>query len=239
MENKILTPKEIESFKKRGIDPFSNAKIIYRFTISVNTKRLDFFEMFYNKFLGDNMILSSNQTTFFQKKYVFSKLGKTESFICSSKKTDEKTTFTITSPPKVLISDDGPTKTYENIIVDGVPYTRMKFEFTNCHPFVVAKVITDLTDCVNFTSDIYGYDTDGNEILLIKYPIGTVVNIKNSGNSDIDYIVSGYNYERDINEFTYVIKRFEDGEIMGMMNISEERIKPSRGNNLDILLGLN
>ena len=230
MENKILTPKEIESFKKRGIDPFSNVRIIYRFTISVNTKRLDFFEMFYNKFLGDNMICIESKIN--QKMFC-----KTESFICSSKKTDEKTTFTITSPPKVLISDDGPTKTYENIIVDGVPYTRMKFEFTNCHPFVVAKVITDLTDCVDFTSKIYGYDTDGNEILLIKYPIGTVVNIKNSGNSDIDYIVSGYTYEREMKEFKYVIKRFEDGEIM--VTISEERIKPSRGNNLDILLGLN
>lgn len=231
MENKILTPTEIDSLKERGIDPFSNVRISYRFTISVNTKRLGFFEMFYNKFLGDNMILPSNQTNW--------DWSKTESFICSSKKTDEKTTFTITSPPKVLISDDGPTKTYENIIVDGVPYTRMKFEFTNCHPFVVAKVITDLTDCVNFTSDIYGYDTDGNEILLIKYPIGTVVNIKNSGNSDIDYIVSGYTYEREMKEFKYVIKRFEDGEIMAMVTISEDSIKPSRGNNLDILLGLN
>ena len=78
----------------------------------------------------------------------------------------------------------------------------------------------------------------GNEVLLVKYPIGTVVNIINSGYTD-DYIVSGYSYERDINEFRYIIKRFEDGEIIAMMNISEKGIKPSRGNNLDILLGLN
>jgi hypothetical protein len=223
MENKVLTKEQIESLKKRGIDPSSDKLISYRFTISVNTKRLSFFEMFYNKFLGDTTIV-----------------GK---LLCCTQKTDESISFHMRKLNSNGYSNGlelkGPSKTYEEILVDGVPYTRMKFEFTNCHPFVVAKVITDLTDCVDFTSKIYGYDTDGNEILLIKYPIGTVVNIKNSGNSDIDYIVSGYNYERDINEFTYVIKRFEDGEIMGMMNISEERIKPSRGNNLDILLGLN
>ena len=220
MENKVLTKEQIESLKKRGIDPSSDKLISYRFTISVNTKRLSFFEMFYNKFLGDATIV-----------------GK---LLCYTQKTDESISFRTRT---LFDSNDlelkGPSKTYEEILVEGVPYTSIKFDFFYCHPLVVSKVITDLTDCVDFTSKIYGYDTDGNEILLIKYPIGTVVNIRNSGDSNIDYIVSGYNYERDINEFTYVIKRFEDGEIMEMMIISEERIKPSRGNNLDILLGLN
>jgi hypothetical protein len=218
MENRILTLKEIESLKKRGIDPFSDILMSYRFTISVNTKRLIFFEMFYNKFLGDSIIV-----------------GK---FICSTKKVEESTSFytrTIGIDNKLELK--GPTKTYEDILVEGVPYTSIKFDFFYCHPLVVAKVITDLTDCVNFTSEIYGYDKDGNEVLLVKYPIGTVVNIINS--DDKNYIVSAYSYERDINEFRYIIKRFEDGEFMAMMHISEDMIKPSRGNNLDILLGLN
>jgi hypothetical protein len=219
MENRILTLKEIESLKKRGIDPFSDILMSYQFTISVNTKRLNFFEMFYNKFLGDSIIV--------------------EKFICSTKKVEDSTSFYI----RTIFIDNklelkGPTKTYEDILVEGVPYTSIKFDFFYCHPLVVTKVITDLTDCVNFTSEIYGYDKDGNEVLLVKYPIGTVVNIINSGYTD-DYIVSGYSYEREIKEFKYVIKRFEDGEFMGMMNISEKGIKPSRGNNLDILLGLN
>ena len=219
MENKILKIKEIDDLKKKGIDPFSDKPISYRFTISVNTKRLSFFEMFYYKFLGDSILVGSticsNNYSNFYKRQIIVKDGARE--------------------PDIPLK--GPSESREDILIEGLEYTRIKFEFDNCHPLVVAKVITDLTDCIDFTSKIYGYDTDGNEILLIKYPIGTVVNIRNSGYVD-DWVVSGYNYEREIKEFKYCIKRFEDGEIVGMMNISEEGIKPSRGNNLDILLGL-
>jgi len=190
--------------------------------------------MFYNKFLRDNIIIGTNICSISND--LFGPTDKTGESVSFYKKEQIVVRNGVREPEVKL---KGPTKTYENILVEGVPYTRIIFNFNNCHPLVVTKVITDLTDCVNFTSDIYGYDKDGNEVLLIKFPIGSVVNIINSGNSDIDYIVSGYNYEREIKEFKYVIKRFEDGEIMGMMNISEERIKPSRGNNLDILLGLN
>jgi hypothetical protein len=237
MENRILTKNEIESLIVKGIYPLSNIKISYRFVISVNTKRLEFFEMFFNKFLGDNLVVSNKGNWDWNK----------NSIICSCNITDNPISFQLKNAnynrngTSTEFSDilNGPTKTYENSIVEGVPYTRIIFDFNNCHSLVIAKVITDLTDCVNFTSDIYGYDKDGNEVLLIKFPIGSVVNIINSGNSDIDYIVSGYNYEREIKEFKYVIKRFEDGEVMGMIHISEDMIKPSRGNNLDILLGLN
>lgn len=218
MENKILKIKEIDDLKKKGIDPFSDKPISYRFTISVNTKRLSFFEMFYYKFLGDSILVGSticsNNYSNFYKRQIIVKDGARE--------------------PDIPLK--GPSESREDILIEGLEYTRIKFEFDNCHPLVVAKVITDLTDCIDFTSKIYGYDTDGNEILLIKYPIGTVVNIRNSEYGD--WVVSGYNYEREIKEFKYCIKRFEDGEIVGMMNISEEGIKPSRGNNLDILLGL-
>jgi len=228
MENRILTKKEIESLIGKGIYPLSNIKISYRFVISVNTKRLEFFEMFFNKFLGDTLVVSNKGNWDWNK----------NSIICSCNITDNPVTFHIKNGTSTESIDvNGPTKTYENILVEGVPYTRIIFNFNNCHPLVVAKIITDLTDCVNFTSEIYGYDKDGNEVLLVKYPIGTVVNIINS--DDRNYIVSGYIYEREIKEFKYVIKRFEDGEVMGMMNISEDMIKPSRGNNLDILLGLN
>jgi hypothetical protein len=235
MENRILTKNEIESLIVKGIDPLSNIKISYRFVISVNTKRLEFFEMFFNKFLGDSLVVSNRVRCF--NNWDWNK----NSIICSCNITDNPISFQLKNGTSTEFSDilNGPTKTYENILVEGVTYTRIIFDFNNCHSLVVAKVITDLTDCVNFTSDIYGYDKDGNEVLLVKYPIGTVVNIINSGNSDIDYIVSGYNYEREIKEFKYVIKRFEDGEVMSMINISEGKLKPSRGNNLDILLGLN
>jgi hypothetical protein len=220
MENKILKSKEIDELKKKGIDPFSDTPISYRFTISVNTKRLAFFEMFYFKFLGDSILVGSticsNNYSNFYKRQIILKDGVRE--------------------PDIPLK--GPSESREDILIEGLEYTRIKFEFDNCHPLVVAKVITDLTDCINFTSKLYGYDTDGSEILLIKYPIGTVVNIRDSGDWNKDYIVSGYNYERDINEFTYVIKRFEDGEMKSMMHMLEDRIKPSRGNNLDILLGL-
>jgi len=232
MENRILTKKEIESLIGKGIDPLSNIKISYRFVISVNTKRLEFFEMFFNKFLGDSLVVSNKGNWDWNK----------NSIICSCNITDNPISFQLKNGTSTEFSDmlNGPTKTYENILVEGVPYTKIIFSFNNCHPLVVAKAITDLSDCVNFTSEIYGYDKDGNEVLLIKFPIGSVVNIINSGNySDIDYIVSGYNYEREIKEFKYVIKRFEDGEFMSMINISEGMLKPSRGNNLDILLGLN
>ena len=230
MENKILTQKEIDSLKERKIDVYSDIKINYRFVISVNTKRLEFFEMFFNKFLGDSLVVSNKGNWDWNK----------NSIICSCNITDNPISFQLKNGTSTEFSDmlNGPTKTYENVLVEGVAYTKIIFNFNNCHPLVVAKVITDLTDCVNFTSEIYGYDKDGNEVLLIKFPIGSVVNIRNSGYTD-NYIVSGYNYEREIKEFKYVIKRFEDGELISMINISEEGLKPSRGNNLDILLGLN
>jgi hypothetical protein len=190
--------------------------------------------MFYNKFLRDNIIIGTNICSISND--LFGPTDKTGESVSFYKKEQIVVRNGVREPEVKL---KGPTKTYENIMVESVPYTRIIFNFNNCHSLVVAKVITDLTDCVNFTSDIYGYDKDGNEVLLIKFPIGSVVNIINSGNSDIDYIVSGYIYEREIKEFKYVIKRFEDGELISMINISEEGIKPSRGNNLDILLGLN
>ncbi len=68
MENKILTKKEIGSLIEKGIDPLSNIKISYRFVISVNTKRLEFFEMFFNKFLGDNLVVSNKGNWDWNKK---------------------------------------------------------------------------------------------------------------------------------------------------------------------------
>ena len=49
MANKVLKSKEIEFLEKKGIDPFSDIPISYRFVVSVSTKRLEFFEMFYNR----------------------------------------------------------------------------------------------------------------------------------------------------------------------------------------------
>lgn len=217
----MLKKKEIESLKNIGIEPFSDKNISFRFTISVNTKRLSFFEMFYNKFIKDSTIIGSN--------------------ICRAKNVEESIIF---YKSQVLVEDGkriefelkGPTKKYENILVEGVEYTRITFQFDNCHTLVVAKVITDLTDCINFISRIYGYDKDGNEILLIKYSIGTVVNIIGDSKCK-DYVVCGYDYERDIDEFTYIIQRYEDGEVMSRTHIFESKIKPSRNHNLDILLG--
>jgi hypothetical protein len=108
MENKILTQKEIDSLKERKIDVYSDIKINYRFVISVNTKRLEFFEMFFNKFLGDSLVVSNKGNWDWNK----------NSIICSCNITDNPISFQLKNGTSTEFSDmlNGPTKTYENKI---------------------------------------------------------------------------------------------------------------------------
>ncbi len=51
--------------------------------------------------------------------------------------------------------------------------------------------IEEAIDCFNL---LYGYDENGEEINLLKFPIGTIVTIEND--TDKDYLVIDYNFNK-------------------------------------------
>jgi hypothetical protein len=54
--------------------------------------------------------------------------------------------------------------------------------------------ISYLEDAINFFSEIWGYNEDGTEVCLLKYPIGTIVSL--SKDKSTDYLVLEYKYRK-------------------------------------------
>jgi hypothetical protein len=54
--------------------------------------------------------------------------------------------------------------------------------------------ISYLEDTINFFSEIWGYDEDGSEVCLLKYPIGTIVSLEKDKSKD--YLVLDYKYSK-------------------------------------------
>ena len=54
--------------------------------------------------------------------------------------------------------------------------------------------ISYLEDAINFFSEMWGYDKDGSEVCLLKYPIGTIVSTNQDKSKD--YLVLDYKYRK-------------------------------------------
>lgn len=198
-------------------------------SVTVNTSRLEFFEMSFKKMLNDSIYVDNKKGSI---KCDYDIIYNTFTFIKTNIVGDIGFT-------KLL---KGPNTSYEDILVESVPYKRVTLTFNNCHPLVIAKYITDIKDCVRFINSLYGYDEDGNEISLVRFKIGSIVNIGidiyEYGCVPIDYIIVGYEFERDINGgLMYDIREIdENGNFLSKTIIEESKLIPSRGNNLNILL---
>jgi hypothetical protein len=72
-------------------------------------------------------------------------------------------------------------------------YIRFTYHFAGKLSSIMAY-ISYLEDAINFFSEIWGYNEDGTEVCLLKYPIGTIV-CKNFDKS-IDYLVLDYKYRK-------------------------------------------
>jgi hypothetical protein len=72
-------------------------------------------------------------------------------------------------------------------------YIRFTIHFAGKLSSIMAYV-SYLEDAINFFSEIWGYNEDGTEVCLLKYPIGTIV-CKLSDKST-DYLVLDYKYRK-------------------------------------------
>jgi hypothetical protein len=72
-------------------------------------------------------------------------------------------------------------------------YIRFTIHFAGKLGSIMAYV-SYLEDAINFFSEIWGYNEDGTEVCLLKYPIGTIV--CKFSNKSTDYLVLDYKYRK-------------------------------------------
>ena len=131
-------------------------------------------------------IAFNRKETFFD---LFEKLSK-ESFDTKSIYRDQKSEkiMDITFNDNVIESKE------ENIhLVFEKEYTRFTYHFAGKLGSIMAYV-SYLEDTINFFSQIWGYNEDGSEVCLAKYPIGTVVSLPKDKSTD--YLVLEYKYRK-------------------------------------------
>ena len=131
-------------------------------------------------------IASNRKETFLD---LFEKLSK-ESFGTKSIYRDQKSEkiMDITFNDTVIESKE------ENIhLVFEKEYIRFTIHFAGKLGSIMAYV-SYLEDTINFFSEIWGYNEDGSEVCLVKYPIGTVVSLPKDKSTD--YLVLDYKYRK-------------------------------------------
>ena len=131
-------------------------------------------------------VASNRKETFFD---LFEKLSK-ESFGTKSIYRDQKSEkiMDITFNDTVIESKE------ENIhLVFEKEYIRFTYHFAGKLGSIMAYV-SYLEDTINFFSQIWGYNEDGSEVCLAKYPIGTVVSLPKDKSTD--YLVLEYKYRK-------------------------------------------
>ena len=72
-------------------------------------------------------------------------------------------------------------------------YIRFTIHFAGKLGSIMAYV-SYLEDTINFFSEIWGYNEDGSEVCVVKYPIGTIVSL--SKDKSTDYLVLDYKYRK-------------------------------------------
>lgn len=72
-------------------------------------------------------------------------------------------------------------------------YTRYTYHFSGKLSGIMAYVMY-LEDAINFLSEIFGYNEDGSEVCLLKFPIGTQVSTLKDKSTD--YLVLDYIYRK-------------------------------------------
>jgi hypothetical protein len=72
-------------------------------------------------------------------------------------------------------------------------YIRYTYHFAGKLGSIMAYV-SYLEDAINFFSEIWGYNEDGSEVCLLKYPIGTIVSLHKDKSTD--YLVLEYKYRK-------------------------------------------
>ena len=136
-------------------------------------------------------IASNRKETFFD---LFEKLSKeafgTKSTYRSQSMRDERDVkiMDITFNDAVIESKEENTH-----LVYEKEYIRFTYHFAGKLGSIMAYV-SYLEDAINFFSEIWGYNEDGTEVCLLKYPIGTIVSLPKDKSKD--YLVLDYKYRK-------------------------------------------
>jgi hypothetical protein len=131
-------------------------------------------------------VASNRKETFLD---LFEKLSK-ESFGTKSIYRDQKSEkiMDITFNDTVIESKEENTH-----LVFEKEYIRFTIHFAGKLGSIMAYV-SYLEDTINYFSEIWGYNEDGSEVCLVKYPIGTIVSLPKDKSTD--YLVLEYKYRK-------------------------------------------
>lgn len=91
-----------------------------------------------------------------------------------------------------------------NYTISDREFTRYQYNFKG-DIFSIMAYISYLEEAIDCFNLLYGYDENGKEINLLKFPIGTIVTIEND--TDKDYLVIDYNFNKKGDDIyiTYVV----------------------------------
>ena len=132
-------------------------------------------------------IASNRKETFFD---LFEKLSK-EVFGTKSIFRDQSNNEKLTD---IKFSDDViESKEEATHMVYEKEYIRFTYHFAGKLGSIMAY-ISYLEDAINFFSEIWGYNEDGTEVCLLKYPNGTIVS--KPSDKSTDYLVLDYKYRK-------------------------------------------
>ncbi len=118
-------------------------------------------------------------------------------------------------------------------------YVRYTYSFAGKLGSIMAY-ISYLEDTINFFSMIWGYEEDGSEICLLKYPIGTIVSPKEDKSKDL--LILDYKFSKIYDKYYidfYASEMLTNGTVItyGESNdYKEENLCFSRNNRIDNIL---
>lgn len=124
--------------------------------------------------------------------------------------------------------------------IQGKEYTRFTYNYKDKLTSIMLNVAY-IEDTIEFFQKIWGYDENGNEHLLIKFPIGSIVSKIND--KSVDLLVLDYVYEKNINCEYYIDYILSEMIISGpiikygdTIILPEKKICFSRDNRIDDIL---
>ena len=189
-------------------------EIKYYLSFSVAENRKDQFEILLNKLRKEEF--------------------KTKIILCDHNSRQEKSLFIENlDQDEVTISEDKHT-------LYSVNYIRYTYKFNTNYSKIIAYT-SYIHDAIKFFSSIWGYNKNGQEICLVKYKVGDIVNL--TDNKSDDYLVVDYDYNKLYGEYRidYKISKIlsEKSPIVNygeIVSVSESTLSSSRNNIIDKII---
>jgi hypothetical protein len=179
-DNRFLSPTEIKYWKEKleimtydpmvKIDHYTSIrKINYTLSISVSDNNIERYENLLDRFLenGARQVLYEAQKHYYQNFYVED--------LVNFKKFESRSKH----------------RTYD------VDFTRITYSLKNQPMLASVFFLQIVKDVVNIIGNFWQFNESGQEICLIKYPVGSIVSMKNDNS---DFFVESVNFVRENTE---------------------------------------